>query len=125
MSWLSDFVAQYAVKDPSFQWPTMLWLLLIVPLLLLLYVWLLSRRRKRSRQFASLTMIETAAKPGRKIGPIRRHGPALLLLLGIATLILAVARPQAIVMLPSRVDSIILAMDVSGSMRATDIQPNR
>ena len=116
MNWLSDLIARYAVKDPSFQWPTMLWLLVVVPLIMLLYVWLLARKRKRSRQFASLTMIEAAAKPGTKIGPIRRHGPAVLLLLGITTLILAVARPQAIIMLPSRVDSIILAMDVSGSM---------
>jgi Ca-activated chloride channel family protein len=125
MNWFSDVIARYAVKDPSFQWPTMLWLLVIVPLLLLLYMWLVRRKRKRSKQFASLTMVETAANPGRRLGPIRRHGPAALLLLGITTLILAVARPQAVIMLPSRVDSIILAMDVSGSMRATDIQPNR
>jgi len=119
----SDFAAMYAVRDPSFQWPTMLYLLGIVPLLVGFYFWLLARRRKRSQQFASLATTEAAGTT--KLGLWRRDGPALLLLAGITILILAIARPQAIVMLPSRVDSIILAMDVSGSMRATDIKPNR
>jgi len=49
MQWLTDFVARYAVKEPSVQWPTMLYLLALVPLLVLLYVWLLRRRKKQSR----------------------------------------------------------------------------
>jgi Ca-activated chloride channel family protein len=56
---------------------------------------------------------------------LRRHLPATLLLLGLCAMIFAVARPQAIITLPSRVDTIILAMDISGSMRATDVKPNR
>ena len=120
---ISDFAAMYAVKDPSFQWPTMLYLLILVPLLAGMYVWLLRRRRARSRAFASLVTVDA---PGTKMaGPWRQHGPAVLLLLGLASMIVAIARPQAVLMLPSRVDSIILAMDVSGSMRATDIKPNR
>jgi len=119
----ADLFATYAVKDPSFQWPTMLYLLVLVPLLALLYVWLLRRRRKRSQAFASLVMVD--APGAKRLGPWRTHGPAVLMLLGLASLIVAVARPQAVIMLPSRVDSIILAMDVSGSMRATDIKPNR
>jgi Ca-activated chloride channel family protein len=119
----SDFAAMYAVRDPSFQWPTMLYLLACVPLLALSYVWLLRRRRLRSQAFSSLVTVEaTGARP---LGPWRRYGPAIVLLLGLASLIVAIARPQAVIMLPSRVDSIILAMDVSGSMRATDIHPNR
>ncbi|MEP6702040.1 MAG: VWA domain-containing protein [Betaproteobacteria bacterium] len=119
---VADMFAIYAVRDPSFQWPSLLWLLLLVPLLVVLYVALLARQRKRSRRFASLT---TSGPSAAQSGPFRRHGPAILLLLGLTLLILAVARPQAVIMLPSRVDSIILAMDVSGSMRATDIAPNR
>jgi Ca-activated chloride channel family protein len=54
-----------------------------------------------------------------------QHTPAILLLLGLALLIAAIARPQAVIVLPSRVDAIIVAMDASGSMRATDVKPNR
>jgi Ca-activated chloride channel family protein len=58
-------------------------------------------------------------------GAWRRHLPAVLLLLGLTAMVFAIARPQAVVKLPSRVDTIILAMDASGSMRATDVKPNR
>ena len=56
---------------------------------------------------------------------IRRHIPPVLFLLAMAALLLAAARPVAVVTLPSNQQTIILAMDVSGSMRATDVQPNR
>jgi Ca-activated chloride channel family protein len=56
---------------------------------------------------------------------IRRHIPPALFLLAITALLLAAARPVAVVTLPSNQQTIILAMDVSGSMRATDVQPNR
>jgi Ca-activated chloride channel family protein len=54
-----------------------------------------------------------------------RHAPALLVLLGLASLLLAIARPQAILLLPSRIDTVMLAIDSSGSMRASDVQPSR
>ncbi len=50
---------------------------------------------------------------------------ALLLLFAIILMILAVARPQAMVVLPTRIDAVILAIDISGSMRATDVKPTR
>ena len=56
---------------------------------------------------------------------MRRHIPPLLFLLALAAMLLATARPHAVVTLPSNQQTIILAMDVSGSMRATDVQPNR
>jgi Ca-activated chloride channel family protein len=62
------------------------------------------------------------------IGPrqrFRRHIPPLLFLIALIAMIVAIARPAAIVMLPSQYQTIILAMDVSGSMRATDVKPNR
>jgi len=55
----------------------------------------------------------------------RRHIPPLLFLMSLAAMLLASARPSAIVSLPSQRETIMLAMDVSGSMRATDVQPNR
>lgn len=112
----------YHVRDLTFQWPMLLWLLALVPLLVVFYLRLLARQRRIAQRFASLTMVGT---PPGATGALRRHGPAILLLLGLAALILAVARPQAVIVLPTRVDAIILAMDISGSMRATDIKPNR
>jgi len=48
-----------------------------------------------------------------------------LFLVALTLMIVAVARPQAVVLLPSQHETIILAMDVSGSMRAADVEPNR
>ena len=96
-----------------------------VPVLVAFYLRLVARRSKVALRLASLTLVGDApAAPGAR-GALRRQLPAMLLLLGLAAMIFAVARQQAVIMLPSRMDSIILAMDVSGSMRATDIAPNR
>lgn len=112
----------YQVRDLVFQWPMMLWLMALLPLLALFYFQLQARQQKFARRYANLAVVGT---PTAKMSALRRHAPALLLLLGLSALILAIARPQAVIMLPTRVDSIILAMDVSGSMRATDVKPNR
>ncbi len=106
----------------TFFWPDLLWLLLAVPLLVVLYFWLLRRRKKLALRFASLSIIKDAMGPGLTL---RRHIPPLLLLLAITLLLLAAARPFAVVSLPMTQETIMLAMDVSGSMRATDVQPNR
>jgi Ca-activated chloride channel family protein len=115
----------FQVRELTFQWPLLLWLLGLVPVLVVFYLRLLARQRRVARRFASLAMMGTAPAAKGVRGVLRRHGPAILLVLGITALILAIARPQAVIMLPTRVDSIILAMDISGSMRATDIKPNR
>ena len=106
----------------TFVWPDFLWLLATLPALVLLYVWLLRRRKKNMVRYASLALVKQAA--GRS-AVWRRHLPPALLLLAIAALLVATARPLAIVTLPSQQETIILAMDVSGSMRAADVQPNR
>ncbi|MBL0151061.1 MAG: VWA domain-containing protein [Ideonella sp.] len=106
----------------SFQWPEMLWCLLLVPLLVLLYLWLLRRRRKSTVRFASVALVKQALGQG---PTWRRHVPPAVLLLAVTVLIVAAARPMARIKLPSQQETIILAMDVSGSMRATDVQPNR
>ena len=106
----------------SFVWPSMLWLLALLPVVVLLYVWILTRRRRTTVRLASITVAKLAAAraPG-----WRRHVPPLMLLAALASLLLAVARPTAILTLPLAERTIMLAMDVSGSMRAEDVKPNR
>jgi Ca-activated chloride channel homolog len=106
----------------NFLWPDLLWLLVVVPLLVLGYVWLLRRRKKTSLRFANLALVKQAMG---KSSVWRRHVPPALMLLAITALLLAAARPTAVISLPLNQETIVLAMDVSGSMRATDVQPNR
>lgn len=105
-----------------FLWPQFLWLLLALPVLVGLYVLLLRRKKKLAVRYASLSIIKEAMGTGPQL---RRHIPPALFLLAMAALLVAAARPVAVVTLPSNQQTIILAMDVSGSMRATDVQPNR
>lgn len=107
---------------PSFLWPEFLWLLMLLPLLVLLYVWLLRRKKKIALRYASLSIVREAMGKGQSF---RRHIPPLLFLMSLAAMLVASARPSAVVSLPSQRETIILAMDVSGSMRATDVLPNR
>ncbi|HXE47731.1 MAG TPA: VWA domain-containing protein, partial [Ramlibacter sp.] len=106
----------------NFLWPQFLWLLLALPLLVLLYIWLLRRKKKMALRYASLSIVKEAMGAGQTL---RRHIPPALFLLALAAMLLATTRPVAVVTLPSNQQTIILAMDVSGSMRATDVQPNR
>ncbi len=105
-----------------FQWPEFLWLMLAMPLLVLLYLWLLRRKKKTALRYASLSIVKEAMGPGQTV---RRHIPPALFLLALIAMLLAAARPMAVITLPSNQQTIILAMDVSGSMRATDVQPSR
>jgi Ca-activated chloride channel family protein len=110
--------------DPAmnFLWPQFLWLLLALPLLVLLYVLLLRRKKKLAVRYASLSIVKEAMGAG-PAGPPPHSARAVPA--AMAALLLAAARPVAVVTLPSNQQTIILAMDVSGSMRATDVQPNR
>lgn len=105
-----------------FLWPQALWALLLLPLAVLAYWALLRRRRRHVLQVPSLALIRQALGPG---PGWRRHVPPALLLAALALLIVAGARPVARLTLPASQQTIILAMDVSGSMRAADVQPNR
>lgn len=106
----------------TFFWPQFLWLLLVLPVLVLLYLWLMRRKKKLALRFASLSIVKEAMGTGQGL---RRHIPPTLFLLAIGVMLLAAARPFAVITLPMQQETIILAMDVSGSMRATDVQPNR
>ena len=111
----------------TFLWPSMLWLLIAVPLAAALYRALTVRRRKSSTQYASLETVGGQGGDHRAnaASRTRRVLPLLLWTLALTALILAIARPQAALTLPARLDAIVLALDMSNSMRATDVKPNR
>jgi Ca-activated chloride channel family protein len=100
----------------------MLWFLLAAPLLVGGYVVLLRRRKKIALRFPQLAAIK-AGLDG--ISRIKRHVPPALLLLAFCLLVVASARPAAVITLASQGGTIIMAMDVSGSMRAADVNPTR
>ena len=106
----------------NFLWPSMLWLLAAVPLLVGAYVWLLGRRKRAVVRFAGLGLVRDAMGAGQRV---RRHVPPALFLVSLILMLLAVARPAAVVTLPSQHDTVMLAMDVSRSMLAEDVKPNR
>jgi Ca-activated chloride channel homolog len=105
----------------TFAWPLGLAALLLLPLLLAVYLWSL-RRQRRTVPYSSVALIRAAA-PGR--GSWRRHLPVALLLGALGAASLAAAAPRAQVDVPITASSVILALDVSGSMCATDVEPNR
>src|SRR5689334_7014064 len=105
----------------SFQWPEFLWLAAALPALVALYVYLLRRRKRFAVRYSSLALMREAMSGA----SWRRHVPPFLILLALAALVVAIARPSATITLPSQHETVILAMDVSGSMRASDAEPNR
>lgn len=106
----------------SFLWPTFLLFLLLVPLLIAIYIWSLRRKRKYAVTYSSLALIREAMP---KHAWWRRHLPFIFFMLGVTFLITAVSRPQAEVDVPLSRTTIMLAIDVSRSMCATDVDPNR
>ncbi len=106
----------------AFLWPAALILLAVLAALVVGIVLLLRRRRPRAVRYSSLSLV-LAASPGSS--RLRRHLPFALFVLGLASLVVALARPVAVVSVPSGQTSIILAMDVSRSMCSTDIPPSR
>ncbi len=102
--------------------PTLLWLLLAIPVLVAAYIFLLRRRKPAAVRYASVAVIKEALGATDRV---RRHLPPLLFLLGVAATIVAIARPTAVITLPSEQRTIVLAIDVSLSMRANDVEPSR
>lgn len=106
----------------SLLWPGFLYLFLLIPLALLVYIWILRRRRRFAVRYSSLSLVREAAA---RQSWLRKHFPFLLFLLALASLIFALTRPVATVVVPSNKATVILAVDVSLSMCSTDIPPNR
>jgi Ca-activated chloride channel family protein len=106
----------------KFLWPQMLWLATALPMIVAAYVLILRHNRKRAVRYASIGIARQAMRGG---PTMRRHVPPLLLFLAVAAMLLGAARPAAVVTLPSHHETVILAIDVSGSMRAQDVEPTR
>ncbi len=106
----------------TFAWLPLLVLLLVVPALVGLYAWSLRRRRPRAARYSSLTLIREA---GVSRARARRHLPFALVAASAGALVLALGRPAVVLSVPVNETTIILSMDVSGSMCSTDIAPTR
>jgi len=106
----------------SFQWPLALVLLIAIPILVGLYVSMQRRRQRYALRYASVSLVQQAVGSG---PGIKRHIPAALYLLALTAMIIALARPQATIPVPSSTGTVILSIDVSGSMFAEDVEPNR
>ncbi len=103
----------------TFIWPSFLWLLLLLPLLWFAYAWMSRRQTARFSPYQGLQQQSTAPTGW------RRKLPPLLMMLALASMLFAVSRPVSVITLPSHHETIMLAIDLSGSMRATDIEPSR
>jgi Ca-activated chloride channel homolog len=106
----------------TFIWPTALLLLVLVAGLAALYVLAQRRRNRYALRYANLSLVREALGKG---PGWRRHVPPALFLVALAFMAVAVARPQAVVAVPSQEGTVILTLDVSGSMLAEDMKPNR
>jgi Ca-activated chloride channel family protein len=106
----------------TFVWPVLLWSLLLIPLMAGLYVWLLRRPSKHPVGYPNVLALAAAAGRGNQV---RRHLPAAFFLLALALILVALARPVAPLPVPSNRIVVMLSIDVSRSMLAQDLPPNR
>ena len=106
----------------NFLAPAMLLGLLLIPVAIGFYLWAQRRRSKYAVRFTNLDLLAnlTPRRPA-----WRRHLPPILYLGAIAALLIGLARPTMVIATPREDATVILAMDVSGSMRATDVSPTR
>ena len=112
----------FAWPAMSFAWPVALWGLAVVALALIAYLIMQRRRKRYVVRFTNVDLLENLVP---SFPRWRRHIPALLTLLSLAALVVGLARPQVAVAVPREEATVILAMDSSGSMTATDVQPDR
>jgi Ca-activated chloride channel family protein len=105
-----------------FLWPVALVALALIPLLILLLNWRQRRRRRFAVRYSSLSLVR-AALPAQS--RLRRYLPMALFVLALAVLVVSLARPVAVTRVPAGRATVILALDVSGSMRQADIAPSR
>jgi Ca-activated chloride channel family protein len=106
----------------SLEWPGFLWALVLVPVAILAY---LLAQRRRTRYAVRFTNLDLLANVVSRSPGWRRHLPPALYLLALAGLLLSLARPQAVTLVPKEQATVMLVMDTSGSMNATDVAPSR
>jgi Ca-activated chloride channel family protein len=106
----------------SLEWPGFLWALALVPVAVLAYLFAQRRRTRYAVRFTNLDLLANVVSrsPG-----WRRHLPPALYLLALTGLLLSLARPQAVTLVPKEQATVMLVMDTSGSMNATDVAPSR
>ncbi len=106
----------------TFEWPRLLWLLGLLPLLGASWLWLGRHQAGWTSRYPGLRVDPAPSAAGARL---RRHLPALLMLTALTCALVGAARPRATITLPSNQQTVILALDVSLSMRARDVEPNR
>jgi Ca-activated chloride channel family protein len=106
----------------DFQWSGLLVALVLLPVLVAIYVLSLRRRRRSGVRYSSLALIREA-QPGQS--RLRRHLPFALVVAALGALVLSLARPVVVLSVPTNKTTILLTIDVSGSMCSTDIPPSR
>jgi Ca-activated chloride channel family protein len=106
----------------SFITPGLLWGLLLLPLAVAAYLLAQRRRHKYAVRFTNVDLLANLVP---KTPAWRRHVPAALYLAALGALVVSLARPQTLVPVPKERATVVMVMDVSGSMAATDVQPNR
>jgi Ca-activated chloride channel family protein len=106
----------------TFIWPSLLWGFLLIPVLLAIYLRVMRRPVTLPVAYSTAVAAADAALRGSRM---HRHLPAALLLLALLTTLTALARPVTILPVPADRSALMLAIDVSGSMRSQDIAPNR
>jgi Ca-activated chloride channel family protein len=112
----------WQIESFGFQAPEAFIFLLILPVIAAAYIWMQYRRRRYAVRYASVSLVREAV--GRGPG-VRRHIPAALYLLALGAMVVALARPQGVLDTSFTTGTVVLAIDVSGSMFAEDVQPNR
>ena len=111
------------MSPDDFLAPERLWLLLAVPVLVAAYAWQQRRRRRAAAvRFANLALLKAVA-PRRPSW--RRHAPAVGLVLALTGLLVGYARPSGAVRVPKEAATVMLVIDTSASMMATDVDPSR
>ncbi len=106
----------------TFQWPLMLFSLGLIPLFVLAYILMQRRRQTYTLRFTNMALLSKVAsrRPG-----FKKHLPPLVFLVSLTVLLVSLARPTAVIATPKDQSNIIIVMDVSGSMAAIDLKPNR
>ncbi len=106
----------------SFEWPWALAFLLVIPVLAAVYISMQRRRQHYALRYASVSLVQQAVGSG---PGVKRHIAAVFYLLALTAMVIALARPEASIPTPTTTGTIILSIDVSGSMFAQDVEPNR
>ena len=106
----------------TFLSPDRLLILLVIPLLVGAYIWATRRKNRRGMRFTNTSMLDVVVP---KQSQWRRHLAVALSLLSLITLTAAFARPSTVIDVPRERATVVIVIDASQSMQATDVAPNR